>query len=319
MPWTLYRSTDASAPTLTGTVGSLVALLDAILVNGYGSQPAAGWSKAFTGTNKAAYRNGAAARARHYLRVDDSGAGGGGAKEAQVRAYEAMTDVDTGTDPYPNLAQVSGSGLYVRKSNTADATARVWVAVADDRTFILYIYTGDTASIALGLYFGEFISFNPADSFQSILIARTTANQGGYNGEWVGAHAGFTTLAGHYIARTISGVTKAIAAGKMTSVFTAANYGIGGNLSFPNPCDGGLYVSRYFLVAGAEVGNHVRGYLRGLWMPLHPAGTFQENFIITGTGELAGKTFYIVSTLTSQNSGGGGPVALEISNTVGAS
>lgn len=319
MPWTFYRSIDPSAPTLSGTVGSLLGLLDAILVNGYGTQPAAGWTKEFTGTNKAAYRNGSAARARHFLRVDDSASGTGGALEARVRAYEAMTDVDTGTEPYPTTAQFGSNGLYVRKSVSADATARTWVALADDRTLLLYVYTGDTANVALGLYFGEFISFNPADAFQSILIARTTANQGGYNGEWVAAHAGFTTLAGHYIARALSGITKSVPAGKMTSVFTSASYGISGNISFPNPCDGGLYLSRYFLVAGAEVGNHVRGYLRGLWMPLHPTGTFTENFIITGTGELAGKTLFLVSTLTSQNSGGGGPVALEISNTVGAS
>jgi hypothetical protein len=30
----VYRSTDASAPVLTGQVGSLTALLDAVLVNG---------------------------------------------------------------------------------------------------------------------------------------------------------------------------------------------------------------------------------------------------------------------------------------------
>lgn len=34
---TLYRSTDVGAPILTGSVGSLIALLDACLVNGYGS------------------------------------------------------------------------------------------------------------------------------------------------------------------------------------------------------------------------------------------------------------------------------------------
>lgn len=319
MAWTFYRSTDASAPALSGTAGSLITLLDAILVNGYGSQPAAGWTKAFSGTNKAAYRNGAAARARHYLRVDDSAAGGGGAKEAQVRGYESMSDVDTGTDPYPTAGQIGGSGLYVRKSLTADATARVWVAVADDRTLLLFVYTADTASVALGLYFGEFYSFNAADSYQSILIARTAANAGTYVGEFVAAHTSFATLSGHYVARTQSGVTKSIAAGKLTSIFTAANFAIGGNLSFPNPCDGGLYLSRYFLITAAEVGNQVRGYLRGLWMPLHPVGTFQENYVINGTGELAGKTFYLVTSLTNQNSSGAGQVALETSNTVGAS
>ena len=42
MPWTVYRSDDAGAPNLTGAAGSLIAILDAVLVNGYGAKPAAG-------------------------------------------------------------------------------------------------------------------------------------------------------------------------------------------------------------------------------------------------------------------------------------
>lgn len=38
----VYRWDDASAPTLTGQLGSLITLLDAVLVNGYGSKTAAG-------------------------------------------------------------------------------------------------------------------------------------------------------------------------------------------------------------------------------------------------------------------------------------
>jgi hypothetical protein len=52
----VYRSTDASAPVLTGQVGSLTALLDAILVNGYGALTAAGWTIAQTTTNKRGYK-----------------------------------------------------------------------------------------------------------------------------------------------------------------------------------------------------------------------------------------------------------------------
>jgi hypothetical protein len=52
----VYRSTDASAPVLTGQVGSLTALLDAVLVNGYGALSAAGWTIAQTTTNKRGYK-----------------------------------------------------------------------------------------------------------------------------------------------------------------------------------------------------------------------------------------------------------------------
>ena len=53
---TVYRFDDAGAPTLSAAAGALISVLDACLVNGYGAKPAAGWTKAFSGTNQAAYR-----------------------------------------------------------------------------------------------------------------------------------------------------------------------------------------------------------------------------------------------------------------------
>ena len=87
----IYRSTDASAPTLEGVNGSLVALLDACLVNGYGSQSAAGWTIAYTTTNKRVYRNSTTDGTGFYLNVDDSGSGSGGAQEA---AYDGLPSSD---------------------------------------------------------------------------------------------------------------------------------------------------------------------------------------------------------------------------------
>lgn len=45
----VFRSTDASAPALSGRPGSFVSLLDACLVDGYTGKPAAGWTKPYTG------------------------------------------------------------------------------------------------------------------------------------------------------------------------------------------------------------------------------------------------------------------------------
>ena len=68
MALTIYRSSDAGAPSLTGAAGSLIALLDACLRTGYGTKAGAGWTKPFTGTNIAAFRQGAGGNGR-YLRV----------------------------------------------------------------------------------------------------------------------------------------------------------------------------------------------------------------------------------------------------------
>src|SRR4051812_48257028 len=124
MAVTLYKSTDAGAPVLTGQVGSLVALLDAVLVNGYGAKPAAGWTKAFAGANLAAYRVTAVGATGFYLDVVDSGLSGTlGARSARCRGFETMTALSTGTGAFPTVA-VAVNGIQVFKSASLDATAR---------------------------------------------------------------------------------------------------------------------------------------------------------------------------------------------------
>ena len=82
----LYRSTDSSAPTLSGTVGDLVNLLDKCLVTGYGSQVAAGWTKPFTSTNSADFRG--SAGLQYYIEVNDNGPNGTSlGKEARIRGW----------------------------------------------------------------------------------------------------------------------------------------------------------------------------------------------------------------------------------------
>src|SRR5574337_1914064 len=98
----VYRSSDASAPVLTGQAGSLITVLDACLISGYGSKSPAGWAKPYSGTNLAAYR--AATGNRFYFRVDDSGT-----VEARISGYETMSDVNTGTGQFPTTAQISRS------------------------------------------------------------------------------------------------------------------------------------------------------------------------------------------------------------------
>ena len=113
----LYSWDDASAPSLTGASNSIITLLDAVLVNGYGSQTAAGWTKPYTGTGKAAYKN---ATLGHYVRIVDNGDTN---RSFRFRGYITMSDVDTGTDPFPSVAQMAGDGLFYVKSQSSNSTA----------------------------------------------------------------------------------------------------------------------------------------------------------------------------------------------------
>lgn len=167
-----YMSTDVSAPVLDGQAGSLINVLDACLVNGYGAgafaKAPAGWAKAFAGTNKAAYR--ALSGNRFYYRVVDDGSSSATytTRKAGLFGFESMSDVDTGTGPFASAVR------YVTKSDQADAVARAWVVIADERAFYLFINHLSSAPRANGYFAGEMVRFDPADNFCSGLIGDGT-------------------------------------------------------------------------------------------------------------------------------------------------
>lgn len=169
---TLYRSTDTSAPVLTGEVGKLIDLLDAILVDGYGSKAAAGWTKPYSGTNKAAYRN---SGTQTFVRVVDDNARFGSLGVAEVWGYSSMSDVDTGVGQFPTAANIGTDPTQrkqITKSITTDSTARKWAALATDKTLILCIEQGDGYARTTWVYFiGDYISFVPSDTSNFALFA----------------------------------------------------------------------------------------------------------------------------------------------------
>jgi len=308
MAVTVYKSSDGSAPVLTGQVGSLVALLDAVLVNGYGAKVAAGWAKSYAGTNTASYRMGVTGNTGFYLDVNDNGPGAGTAKEARAKGYEVMTAVATGTNPFPTTAQMV-NGVFIRKSFTADATARAWTIIADTSCFYLFIESGDsTAPVQATCFaFGDIFSYKTADAYRCVLIGRTTENSATTASENLGtlnsvvsASLLTTTQPGHYLARSFTGLGSSHPAGKLsdnakyTSTTSILPDAIGSTfagvpaLAYPNGPDNGLYMAPIWLAHNASL----RGYLKGLWCPLHnkPLG---HNDTFTGSGNLAGKTFLV--------------------------
>jgi hypothetical protein len=285
---TVYRSTDASAPVLSGTVGALIGVLDACLVNGYGSKAAAGWTKPFSGTNTAVYRGGSGVQ--HYYQVDDSAAGAGGAQEALIRGWVTASGVGTGTGDFP----VSGTNRWVRKSAAASGTARAWIVVADDRSAYILTYSGDvTGAFMVGL--GEFYSVFTGDNYRSFLGARNSVNSALASVEAPmspsqALGAGATTLARNYT--SLGGAFNAAGMWAMTQwTGPLATGKWEGGLAYPNPSDGGLYIAKVTLW---EASNNIRGYLRGLYALAHPGSAFSDGDTFSGVGLYSGRTFQIV-------------------------
>jgi hypothetical protein len=167
--FTIYKATDASAPVLSGEAGKLTDLLTAVLVDGYGAKAAAGWTREFTGTNKAVYRPGAGAR--HFYQVlDDASVAFGtvGApesyKSASLSGYESMSSVDTGSRKFPDTTQ-----FLVRKSNALSAAPIDWIMFADSATAYLFIYAPISAAVYETVVMGDFTSYVVGDSYNSIV------------------------------------------------------------------------------------------------------------------------------------------------------
>lgn len=301
-----YYSTDTSAPVLSGTVGSLIAVLDACLVNGYGAKAGAGWSKPFSGTNLAAYQQGSGGSS-HLLRVDDTNA-----TAARVVGYETMSDVNTGVNPFPSSAQFSG-GTYVVKSSAASSVARPWIIVATSNAFYLYVGDSDTTIASAGTgqrqiaFFGKFVSNKAGDAFNTALISGTTS---GATGSYFGVlGSGLqNATAGHFIARSHTQIGQAITANKTSDSGVGTLSGAVTAASYPDPVSGGMLMSPVHINESSGVR---RGKLPGLYALLHNLpGQCGDTF--SGTGSLAGKSFILLNVA---NSSSAGRIALETSDT----
>jgi hypothetical protein len=306
-----YSSADASAPSLTGTAGSLIALLDACLVNGYGAKPGAGWTKAFSGTNVAAYQQGTGST-EFFLRVDDNGPGAGTYKEARITGYETMSDVDTGSNPFPSSTQGVGSNAMVvaRKSSTADSTVRQWQLFADERTMYMFVLT-DSSNVYFAFMFGEFYSIrNTADNYRCMIVGRSAENSNTAANDTLDRLSGLTSATvGHFAARTYGGTGSSITIGKHGDGVKGSTSALFGSVQYPNGPDNALYMSPVWVVENSS--STIRGRMRGFWQILHPVSNFTNGDVFSGANEFAGKTFTILK------SGGNSSIyCIETSNTL---
>lgn len=288
----VFDATGISNQTATGTITLKIA--------------PAGWEKQFSGTNLGAYRSTDSAATKFPLRVDDTGT-----RDARVVGYESMTDVNTGSSPFPTSAQRSG-GSYWPKSQEASSSARPWMLVADGLAFYLHVdydyanfpntgfavfygdmlpnYSGDTYCCALHGYGSSFSDYSNASSTSNLLYVHTTLS---YNETW--------------LARSYSGVgssTQGLRNYDSPNVSSAT--GSSGSVSrnvvpYPNPMDGALLLSTFRLYENSTKG--MRATFPGLYASPQriPDGTFNTTDPLTGVPGLTGRT---LRTIIGYDAGG---------------
>jgi hypothetical protein len=303
---TVYRSDDSSAPVITGTAGALVTALDAILVNGYGSQSAAGWTAPYTGTNKRVYRQGSGPQ--HYLRMDDADA-----RLARVVGYGSISDIDaaTSSNPFPTSGQISG-GLYCRKSVSADSTARPWICFATDAVFYLFIFGNRSATLPTAQYDG-------GDAHLGFGTLRNTRVSSDINASFLCASS--DTSATSTTATDVRQCLVSIGSAAQTTLYLNGSYNQGSSAStncykrgaqlyavsdsgaagtpFPDQTRGAMMLFPFTALEPTAI---ARGDFPGLMHIGHAflsTGVPPHLAIVTGRGDYTGRTFYMVGAATS--------------------
>ena len=279
----LVKSTDAGAPTLSGTNGAGCTVFDYIL------NTVAGLTIAYTGTNKRVYSmpNGDVIRIVHDSAVT------GQAYFLLVRAAESASAIDTIVDPYPTTGQVADGACVVRVSTTNDATARAWWAVVDTSatTGCFYFFADyNNGGYVSGSWWagGTQISCMPTDNYAAVMYTRnsnSTSTGGGLNAAnyFVGG-INTGTITHTYLKRSADGAVKScLSGGTIVGGSTSSDtFGsITNGPACPSSVDGKIrqtaismsdqYSQTATPGAGVEL---MRLYLPRLFQPLHGTNTY---------------------------------------------
>ena len=257
--------------------------------------PVGNWEKTFSGTNKAAYRSTDIKASGFFLRVDDTGT-----VSARVRGFEVMTDVDTGTGPFPTDTQISGGGHWI-KSTAANTTAVRYDIFADSRALFVALAPGVvtnpsfTGAPARG--FGDMIPLRAAGDVYSVALA---CNAGTTTGSGVFSNGAFDFAASVndaiFVPRAIAGLGSAQVTASVPYVGNNSSRS-GGDATlgaFPSVVDGELKYSKRYIHSGdgstprAEVPGLLHVPQSGVSSLVSPRDTFQ------GTGALTNRTLVAI-------------------------
>lgn len=313
MTVSVYQSSDVGAPQLTNASGSLIAILDACLVNGYGSKAGAGWTKPYASSNLiGGYQQGAGSNG-FICQVDDSAG-----TVARIRGFETMSAINVGAGQFPYDIQLSGGAYMIKHDGgSGNGYVRGWTIIATEKAF--YFQTQFDTTLSWGnaalTFFGDLQPLRTNDQYDTFLMGATSATPLGVAYATATASTSYPYAAGlitpinytqngHYLARNWSGFGSSVGAGKhadISRLVAAANnpgaysysnsqqarIGADGWTVYPNPSDGGLFLTPIYV----HEPNNVRGVLPGAWMHSHISFPFAQGNTVAGSGELAGRVF----------------------------
>lgn len=276
-----------------------------------------GWGSPFQGTNGRTYRSELTNGVQHYFNIDDNAPGAGTGKEARLYGAEVMSAYDTVTSGrFPTAVQFA-NGMFIRKSNTADATLRAWKVLLDEKTVYINVLTADVANTYLQAGFGEFFSLVPGDLYRSFVSARATENHAGVSEErlstrLLSVNSSSTGQQGCYLARALSGsggaLLIALIPGYPFCFVTGSN---AGNVPTFNGADGGIIIGPAYI----NESSNIRGRLRGIADQAHAATAWTDGDTFQGTGVLSTRAYHVLKIVNGQDQNANGSAGVSILET----
>ena len=283
--------------------------LGASSVHGTYNKAGLGWTQPFTGTNASIFQMGNSGgyfgsnspNAGHIIEVQDNGAFAGGAKEMGVRGAVSTTGMGAWTNAYPSAAQ-QANGLCWFKSTTADATARTWALIGDDKGFYLMMEATNTNATAQLVYFGWYPTFKVGDLYNSMINGSATFNTAATSitGNMSLQSTQFVAPlnASAYTARNSSQTGGSV----QINIFPlwsaggsfAALGGTGtGSLTIPNGPDGAIWHLPLFITDG--LATNFRGMMPGNYPPMHsaPFALYEDSSNIAGAPGVVARCLFL--------------------------
>ncbi len=276
--------------------------------------PVGNWSKPFTGTNKACFKSTDVQSNGHYLRVNDSGT-----TTARLVGYESMTDVDTGSGPFPTEAMVSGGG-YMHKSSAA-STSPVRYAIAADSRAVLWAVESSTPGLATPRSsdvrgFGDPVALaTSGDAWSSFLSCIAVSHTFSISGGSLAGVASSTSTGVLSVARPLSGFGGAILcdpksfAGTVSSL-SGADAALG---AAPSNVDGKIYLSKLYMRAATGT-EGPRAIVPGVaYVPQSGVSSLvQPHAMMAGAGEWGGRKLLAIGLGANASSPPDGIVFLDV-------
>jgi hypothetical protein len=332
-----YDSTMSGAPSLSGTAGALVGVLDACLVDGFGSvtvdsltvasnvatatissghqfamvgntgpvitiaganpsglnsnwrvtvtssteftfatsgigdqtatgtitakRAPAGFSKAFSDTDKAAYQSLAIDSTQCLLRVDDTPVYSAACIGFSAIADQAAFDAATGDNPFPASSNYGWCRSYY---NTSDDYP--WVIIADDRFFYMHCdYLNGQSQVTLQC-FGDIVQALSTDSYHC-LLARGVNGVGGTQpsgGSAVNTSMFSASLTNMVFPKSYTQLGSSGISGFLTSTLVTT-WG-SSSVAYPDAVTNSLIIAPISVHEGNAL---IRGHLPGMYAPLN--------------------------------------------------